>query len=108
MPPRDHDRGAGWRQAIVAGLLLAAVAGLWLAHRGWAAGRPERHLAEADRLLAAGEPAEALAWLDLPEETPRTREAALLIRARAALARNRPADAVAPLDAIDPGGPLGA
>ncbi|MBX6312096.1 MAG: tetratricopeptide repeat protein, partial [Isosphaeraceae bacterium] len=76
--------------------------------RSWWRGRPGRHLAEAERLLDAGAPAEAVAWLDLPASRPATRDRALLLRARAALARRRPAEAVAPLEQVDPRGPWAA
>jgi tetratricopeptide (TPR) repeat protein len=79
-----------------------AGAGLW-----WR-GRPARHLAEAERLLAAGAPAGAIGWLAVPEAAPATRDRALLLRARAALALGRPERAVAPLEGIDPDGPAGA
>src|SRR5207253_25340 len=79
-----------WRTALAAGLAFAAIA---LTAYGWVTNRPDRHLAEAGRLIDGGEPSEALAWLVLPEATPRTRDKALILRARAALERKRPADA---------------
>jgi tetratricopeptide (TPR) repeat protein len=104
----DHTPGRVWRTALTAILaLVVSVLGV-LATYAWVAHRPDRQLAEARRLIDVGEPSEALAWLVLPEATPRTRDQALLLRARAALGRKRPADAVAPLDAIDTDGPLGA
>lgn len=106
-PPSPRSPAARRRLAAVVGLVWAAAAAGcvgWL----WWGGRPERHLAEARRLLDAGAPAEAAGWLALPESTPRTRPDALLIRARAALERGRPAEAVAPLNGIDPDGPRGA
>jgi tetratricopeptide (TPR) repeat protein len=71
----------------------------------WWSGRPERQLAEAERCLALDDFGGVLSSLELPEATARTRDRALLLRARAALARGRPADAVQPLGAIDPNGP---
>jgi Flp pilus assembly protein TadD len=73
----------------------------------WSRGQPERDLAQAEWYLAEDLPADALAYLEVPEATPRTRDRALLIRARAALARGRPADAVEPLNLIDPAGRWG-
>ncbi|MCA1685426.1 MAG: hypothetical protein LC745_05470, partial [Planctomycetia bacterium] len=65
------------RSRLIPALLLgAAVAGAWL----WWRGRPERHLAEAGRLLGAGAWDEAGGWVDLPEATPATRERALILR----------------------------
>ncbi|MEW4566285.1 tetratricopeptide repeat protein [Tautonia sp. JC769] len=74
----------------------------------WWQGRPDRHLERAEQWLAGGNPNEALQWLDLPAEVPRTRDRAFLLRARAAIERGRPSDAVGPLDRIDPDGPLSA
>jgi len=71
----------------------------------WWAGRPERRLAEAERCLAIGDYLEVPSWLVLPEATASTRDRALLIRARTALALGRPAEAVQPLDAVDRNGP---
>lgn len=87
-------------------LLLAAViaAGCLV----WWSGRPERHLAEAGLRLLRGEFGAVPGWLALPEATARTRDRALLIRARVALGRGRPAEAVPALDAIDAGGPVAA
>ena len=85
-------------------LLVAATAGSWLLWRG----RPERHLAEARRLLDGRAWDEAVHWLPLPEKTPATRERALLLRARVALMRGRPEEAVAPLRGVNPDGPWGA
>ena len=70
----------------------------------WWSGRPERHLDEAERCLAVGEFESIRPWLALPEATARTRDRALLVRARAALAQGRPAEAVRPLDEVDAGG----
>jgi tetratricopeptide (TPR) repeat protein len=80
---------------------LATGAGLW-----WR-GRPERHLAEAARLVAAGDPA-AVSWLDVPEASRPTRDRALLLRAQDAVQRGRPRQAVAPLERVDPAGPCAA
>jgi tetratricopeptide (TPR) repeat protein len=88
---------------VVAVLLVAA-----LAATSWWRGRPERHLDRAMTYLEAGEPDEALRWLDLPERSPRTGPRALLTRARAEVERGRPSGAVGPLDQIDPEGPLAA
>jgi Flp pilus assembly protein TadD len=74
----------------------------------WWRGRFERHLAEAERLIEAGQAADASEWLDLPETEPSTRDRALLLRARAAAANGRPSEAVGPLEKIDPAGPLAA
>jgi tetratricopeptide (TPR) repeat protein len=74
----------------------------------WWRGRPEGHLAEVERRLAAGSWDSAAAWLELPERTPATRDRALLLRARIALAGGRPRDAVAPLQQVDPRGPWAA
>src|SRR5262249_46027219 len=99
-------RGPGRRRwlAGAAPALALIIAGAWW----WWRGRPERHLGGAERLLGRGGPAAARAWLELPESTPATRGPARLLRARVALALGRPAEAVAPLEAIDPGGPLAA
>jgi tetratricopeptide (TPR) repeat protein len=86
--------------------LLAASGGLGLGL--WWRGRPERHLAEAEQALDAGIPGAAAPWLDLPEATPATRDRALVLRARAALALGRPAEAVGPLEQVDPRGPSAA
>src|SRR5688572_8760164 len=95
----------GWprspRFRLASALLLAAaliVAGAWV----WRRGRPERHLAEAGRLLDDGLPGEAWGWLALPMVTPSTRDRALLLTARAAVLEGRPADAVSPLRQLDP------
>src|SRR5947209_7918629 len=74
-----------WMVATLASALLIAWAAWW-----WR-GRPERHLGEARFRLETGAPGEAASWLDLPEATPATRDRALLLRARVALARHRPA-----------------
>jgi tetratricopeptide (TPR) repeat protein len=90
----------------LAALVLLGLPGLGLL--SWWRGRVERHLAEARRLIEAGQADEASPWLDLPETTPSTRDRALLLRAKAAVAKGRPSDAVGPLDQIDPGGPFAA
>ena len=88
---------------VAASLSVVAVVAI-----AWWRGRPERHLAEAARLLEAGEPAAAFDWLLVPEARPATRDRALLLRARMALARSRPDEAVGPLNGVDSGGPWGA
>ncbi len=106
-PRRDIGWPRSSRFRSVSALLLAAaliVAGSWM----WRRGRPERHLAEAGRLLDEGLPGEASGWLALPVATPATRDRALLLTARAAVLEGRPADAVSPLRQLDPDGPLGA
>ncbi len=70
----------------------------------WWSRRAEHWLSGAERCLTLGDYQEVLAWLVLPEATARTRDRALLIRARAMLELGRPSEAVAPLDAIDPNG----
>src|SRR5262249_53358559 len=70
----------------------------------WWRGRPERHLAEAERHLAEGSWSAVGAWLELPERTAATRDRALILRARAAVEAGRPGDAVTPLRAVDPRG----
>ena len=90
---------------------LAAVLSLGLTGVGlatWWRGRPERHLDQARRLIEAGRADHASEWLALPEAEPRTRDLALLLRARAAVDRGRPSEAVGPLEKIDPSGPLAA
>lgn len=89
-------------------LLVPALAGLGWVGGSWWRGRPERHLAAAERRLLGGEPGAAWDWLDLPAATPATRDRALLLRARVALERGRPALAVAPLEQVDPRGPRAA
>jgi tetratricopeptide (TPR) repeat protein len=87
-------------------LLMPGLLGSWAMF--WWRGRFERHLAEAERLIEAGQAADASEWLDLPESEPSTRDRALLLRARAAAAIGRPSAAVGPLERIDPTGPLAA
>jgi tetratricopeptide (TPR) repeat protein len=101
-PIAAPPRRARWARAASLALALLAGMGWW-----WWRGRPERHLQRAERLLER-EPVEALAWLPLPEATPATRDRARLVRARASLQRGRPAEAVGPLEAIDPRGPQAA
>ena len=74
----------------------------------WWRGRPERHLDEAERLLEAGLPNAARPWLELPASAPRTRPRALLLRARSAVDRGHPEQAVEALEGIDPDGPMAA
>lgn len=85
--------------ALLVLTIVAVVGGLWWR---W---RPTRHLAEATRCLEAGKWVEAASWLELPETVPETREPALLLRARVALAEGRPEAAVSPLRGIKPDGP---
>jgi tetratricopeptide (TPR) repeat protein len=70
----------------------------------WWRCRPERHLGEAERLLADGRSERAAAWLELPERVPATRDRARILRARIALAVGRPKEAVEPLQQVDPQG----
>ena len=74
----------------------------------WWRSRPDRHLAEGERLLEENQPDEAIRWLGVPEATLRTRDRAFLLRARAALARNSPSDAMDPLFQVDADGPWAA
>ncbi|MFO0951157.1 MAG: tetratricopeptide repeat protein [Isosphaeraceae bacterium] len=106
MTADDPGPGARPVRAVLAVVLLATAGAAALAW--WVAGRPERHLAEAARQAAAGEWDEASAWLVLPESRPATRDRALLLRARIALELGRPAEAVAPLNAVDADGPQAA
>src|SRR5262245_37395550 len=93
----------GQREVAAGAALAMALIGLggWRYWQTW----PEQHLAMAGSLLDEGRPGAAEVWLALPEATPRTRDRALLLRARAALARSRPAEAVASLNQIGPDGP---
>ena len=88
-----------WCGALLA--LTAVASGGWL----WWRWRPTQHLAEAARCLEAGRWAEAAAWLEVPENVPETREPALLLHARIALAEGRPEAAVSSLRGIRPDGP---
>jgi tetratricopeptide (TPR) repeat protein len=90
-------------RAWIASLLVVILVVAWAYF--WWTGRAERRLAEAERCLGSGDFKVLPSWLVLPEVTARTRDRALLIRARAALARGRPAEAVKPLDAIGQGSP---
>lgn len=90
--------------ALGAGLALVVLVLLG----AWWRGRPERWLAEAERMLGEDRPEAASEWLGLPEATARTRDRALVLRARVALARGRPAEAVGPLNRVDPAGPSAA
>jgi tetratricopeptide (TPR) repeat protein len=74
----------------------------------WWRGRPEWHLDQARRLIEAGRADDASEWLALPETEPSTRDRALLLRARAAVDRGRPSEAVGPLEKVDPSGPFAA
>jgi len=85
--------------ALLALTVVASVGWLWWR---W---RPSQHLAEAARCLDAERWAEAAAWLEVPERVPETREAALLLHARLALAEGRPEAAVDSLRGIRPDGP---
>jgi tetratricopeptide (TPR) repeat protein len=90
-----------WRWAVVVMLLAASsVSGVMF----WR-GRPERHLARAERAVRDGDPFEALSWLTVPESSPGTRERALLLRARIAVERGELAESVRALDQVDPAGP---
>jgi tetratricopeptide (TPR) repeat protein len=84
----------------VAGVVVAAM--LLVA---WWRGRPERHLAFAAQRLSVNEPGEAIVWLEVPLQTPATRDRALLLRARAALTQGQIREAVRALDAVDSQGP---
>ena len=90
-----------WPLAVLA-LVLAVGGGLglkrWLDRHG-------RHLARAEQLLDEGSPAAALDWLAVPAARNSTRERAALLQARASLQLGRAAQAVAPLESIDPHGP---
>ena len=88
-----------WCGALLA--LAVVASGGWL----WWRWRPTQHLAEAARCLEAGRWEEASAWLEVPEKTPETREPALLLRARVALAEGRPEAAVSSLRGVRAEGP---
>jgi tetratricopeptide (TPR) repeat protein len=90
-----------------AALLLSLAAAGALATVWWQ-GRPERYLREAERQLEAGSWELAAPWLDLPERTKAVRDRALILRARVALERGRPKDAVRPLQGVDVRGPWAA
>jgi tetratricopeptide (TPR) repeat protein len=89
------------------GWFVVAILGIGVAAWYWSSSAPKRHLAEAENYVRLGRGAEALAWLDVPEVSPATRDQALLLRARIALQADRPQDAVQPLDQIAPDGPWG-
>jgi tetratricopeptide (TPR) repeat protein len=94
---------------LIRGLVALTFVGLLgIGFAQWWHTRPERHLAKARRLIETGLAGEASQWLDLPERRPRTRDRALLLRARIAVLRGRPSEAVGPLQQIDPAGPLSA
>lgn len=95
-------------RAPILRFLLPALTGLALAGwslAGWLDGGPERHLVEAGKRLDRGDHAGMGPWMALPEATAATRDRALLLRARSALDRGRPSEAVGPLDWINPDGP---
>jgi tetratricopeptide (TPR) repeat protein len=92
-----------WFAASFLALALAAAGAT-----SWWHGRPERHLGEAERRLAEGAWESAAPWLELPERSAATRDRALILRARVALASGRPGTAVAPLQRVDPLGPWAA
>lgn len=92
----------GWLWVVLAVCGISGCAWIWI-H-----GRPERDLAEAERLVRGGEPLDALTWLDLPEAHPATRERALILRARIAIERRDLPDAVKALDGVKHDGPLAA
>ncbi|WP_169973805.1 tetratricopeptide repeat protein [Tautonia rosea] len=94
------QKGIGWLVLTVAVMIVVSAF--------WWRGRPARHLDRAERALEAGDPIQAWRWLDVPVEVPETRDRALLLRARAAVERGRPSEAVEPLDQLDPEGPLAA
>jgi tetratricopeptide (TPR) repeat protein len=98
-PGQSRDRLAAGPLFVAA--LLAGLLGLgaWW----WWNGRPDRHLAQAERLLERGEYDELEGWLSLPQSVAATRDRAMLLRARAALSSGRPSQAVAPLNQIEPG-----
>jgi tetratricopeptide (TPR) repeat protein len=85
----------------VAALLVAVAAGAFAV---WWGGRPERHLARAEQALGEGDWDVALGWLAVPESVVRTRNRALLLRARAAVEQGNLAGAVRALDRVDPDG----
>jgi tetratricopeptide (TPR) repeat protein len=99
----EKHRRVGW---FAPWLLAPALAGVGATV--WWQGRPDRYLNEAERQLRAGSWEVAARWLDLPERTKATRDRALILRARVALERGRPKDAVVPLQGVDPRGPWGA
>lgn len=90
-------RPSVWRRSAGAALLfvLALGSGAW-----WWRGRPERDLAAAEEALRDGDPDAALAWLPIPESTPKTRDRAALVRARVAVERTDLAEAVRALDKV--------
>ena len=94
---------SGW---WLVALVLLGIPGLGLV--SWWRGRCARHLAEAQRLIEEGRADDATEWLDLPQAQPSTRDRALLLRARAAVIKGRPSEAVGPLEQIDPSGPCAA
>jgi tetratricopeptide (TPR) repeat protein len=90
-----------WRRAVAV-LSLFALLGSVIT---WWQGRPERHLARAERAVRGHDPDEARAWLAVPEATRGTRERALVLRARIAVEQGQLSEAVRTLDQVDPDGP---
>jgi tetratricopeptide (TPR) repeat protein len=95
----DRNRRLAWLAALLVALAVAGVGATV-----WRQGRPERYLRAAEQHLDAGSWDLAAPWLDLPEGTKATRDRALILRARVALERGRPKDAVGPLQGVDPRG----
>jgi tetratricopeptide (TPR) repeat protein len=89
-----------WRRAVAL-VLLFALLGFGVM---WWQGRPERHLAWAEKAVRDGDPDEALDWLAVPAKGRTTRERALLLRARIAVERGQLSQAVRALDQVDPDG----
>lgn len=98
-----HFESGRLDHALFAGVLLVSIAGV----HAWWQGRPERRLAEAEWALREGDTDAALGALELPERSPATRDRALMLHARAALALKRVPEAVAVLDRVDARGPWG-
>src|SRR4051794_37327678 len=91
-------------RAAVAAVIVIAAGAISLGIFGWR-GRPERHLARAEAGVNEGDLEAAAEWLAVPEEAPATRERAHLLRARMAVERGKPIDAVEALERVDPDGP---
>ena len=81
----DETIAPGRRGPVLAALLGSGVM--------WWQGRPERHLARAEKAVRATIPMR-LGWLAVPEGEPGTRERALLLRARIAVERGQLSEAV--------------